>query len=171
MYIDMAENVALESGSSLTIRKATPADAKRLIDLINSAFAIESFLEGTRTDAARLASSFEKGSILVMEDAAAEIVACVSIEVHGTRGYMGQLAVDPAHQGTGLARRMCEAAEQRLREQGCQVLDISVLSLRPELLPIYRRFGFVETGTEPFAFPRTFKSGEPCHCILMSKAL
>jgi hypothetical protein len=43
--------------------------------------------------------------------------------------------------------------------------------LRPELLPIYRRFGFVETGTEEFTFPRTFKSPTECHCIVMSKQL
>jgi len=50
-------------------------------------------------------------------------------------------------------------------------VDISVLSLRPELLPLYRRFGFVETGREAFAFPARSKPTSECHCIVMSKAL
>jgi len=173
MNIDMAQKVysAPEAGLSLTVRLATAADAEELILLINSAFAIEEFLEGTRTDAERLAANLQQGTILVAEDDARQFVACVYMEARGLRGYLGQLAVAPARQGTGLARRLVEAAEERLRQQGCQAVDISVLSLRPELLPLYRRFGFVETGTEAFAYPRTFKSGEPCHCISMSKPL
>jgi hypothetical protein len=42
---------------------------------------------------------------------------------------------------------------------------------RPELLPIYQRFGFVETGTEEFTMSRELKSGQKCHCIVMSKQL
>jgi hypothetical protein len=47
-----------------------------LIPLINAAFAIETFQEGKRTDEARLAVMMRKG-------------------------YLGQLAVDPAHQCKG----------------------------------------------------------------------
>jgi len=50
-------------------------------------------------------------------------------------------------------------------------VDISVLSLRPELLPLYRRYGFVETGTEEFHFSRNLRDGAECHCIVMSKPL
>jgi hypothetical protein len=50
-------------------------------------------------------------------------------------------------------------------------VDISVLSLRPELLPLYRRFGFVETGCEEFAFSRALRPGAECHSIVMSKPL
>jgi len=159
------------SYASLRIREATAADSERLIALVNAAFSTETFLEGTRTDEARLAASMEKGSLLAAEDGSGRLLASVYVEVRGRRGYLGMLAVDPAHQGGGLARRIVAAAEDRLRQQGCEGVDIGVLSLRPELLPIYRRFGYVETGTEPFHFPRTFKEDVPCHCILMSKAL
>jgi hypothetical protein len=50
-------------------------------------------------------------------------------------------------------------------------VDILVLSLRPELPPIYRRFGYIETGTEKFSTSRGLKSGAECHCIVMSKKL
>jgi len=79
--------------------------------------------------------------------------------------------VDPAHQQFGLGRRLTKAAEDRLRALGCEGVDITVLSLRPELPPIYRRFGYVETGTEAFVPARPLKEGLACHCIVMSKDL
>lgn len=156
---------------SLVVRIATEDDQPRLISLVNSAYSVETFLEGTRTDSERMAAMMQKGTILVAEDGAGELLASVYFEARGKRGYMGMLAVDPGRQGTGLASKMVRAAEDRLRSHRCEAVDISVLSLRQELLPIYRRFGFVETGTEEFSFPRTFREPVECHCILMSKAL
>jgi len=155
----------------LNIRLATPTDRPRLIPVINSAFAIESFLEGTRTDDERLAAMMQKGEILLVEDSSGQILACIYAETHGTRGYLGMLAVDPARQRSGLGKRLLSAAEDRFRAKGCEAVDISVLSLRPELLPIYRRLGFSETGTEEFQMSSTLKDNQECHCIKMSKPL
>jgi predicted N-acetyltransferase YhbS len=150
---------------------ATEADRSSLIPLINSAFAIETFLEGTRTDDQRLAAAMREGDILVAEDAGGQLLGSVYVEVRGTRGYLGMLAVDPAHQGTGLGLRIVASAEQHLRLLGCQAVDITVLSLRPELPPIYRRFGYAETGVENFSPSRAVTSGAECHFIVMSKEL
>ncbi len=84
---------------------------------------------------------------------------------------MGQLAVDPAHQRAGLGRTLVEAAENHLRACGCKAVDIVVLSLRPELQPIYRRIGYIETGTGPFTPQRALAHGVECHGIFMSKQL
>ena len=157
---------------SLHFRAATAADAPRLISLVNSAFSIETFLEGTRTNDERLAAMIEKGELLVAENGSGELLACVYTEVRGSRGYLGQLAVDPAHQGKGLGRRMLEVAEDQLRAAGCEAVDIVVLSMRPDLLPIYRRFGYVETGVvEDFRPVRKLAPGVECHGIKMSKQL
>ena len=154
------------------IRVATDADRPRLIALVNSAFSIETFLEGTRTDDERIAALMQKGCILMAEDASGKLLACVYTEVRGPRGYLGQLAVDPAHQGNGLGRIMVEAAEERLRLEGCEAVDIIVLNLRPELPPLYRRFGYIETGVEEgFRPTRTLAPGLECHGIKMSKKL
>jgi ribosomal protein S18 acetylase RimI-like enzyme len=107
----------------------------------------------------------------VVEDGAVSLLSCVYVEVRGARGYLGQLAVDPAHQGAGLGRSLVEAAEGHLSSRGCEAVDITVLSLRPELPPIYRRFGYVETGTEEFTPSRNLKSGAECRCIVMSKQI
>jgi len=91
--------------------------------------------------------------------------------VRGERGYMGMLTVDPARQRLGLGTRIMEAAEEHLRSHGCVAVDILVLNLRSELPPIYRRHGFVETGTQQHGLHRTLKPGMECHFIIMSKDL
>ncbi|MGA2807468.1 MAG: GNAT family N-acetyltransferase [Terracidiphilus sp.] len=167
----MPINSNASSSSPVGVRLATEADRPRLISLINSAYSIETFLDGTRTDDDRLAATMQEGEILVAETPSGEILGCVYTEVRGNRGYIGQLAVDPAHQGSGLARRLAEAAEDRFRALGCQAVDITVLSLRPELPRIYRRYGYIETGTEPFHMTQALKDQAECHCIVMSKRL
>jgi ribosomal protein S18 acetylase RimI-like enzyme len=163
-----------EKPLSSSIRLATPADIPALVKMINAAFAIEEFLEGTRTDAAHLAAAMKQGQILLIENPQGQLLASVYSEQRGDRGYLGMLAVSPGAQGSGLARRLVEAVEDRFRRAGLAAIEISVLSLRPELLPIYRRFGFVETAIEPFLYPRTFKDGDTgaaCHCIVMTKSI
>jgi ribosomal protein S18 acetylase RimI-like enzyme len=156
---------------SLRVRAATAADAGRLIPLINAAFSVETFLQGPRTDPARLAASMEKGTILLAEDTEGRLAASVYVELRGDHGYAGMLAVDPARQKSGIGARMMRAAEDHLRKHGCSTVDITVLSLRPELPPLYRKLGFVETGTEEFVYPHRIEGGRECHCIVMSKPL
>ncbi len=158
--------------TKMKIRPAVAADRDRLIPLINAAFAAaEQFMTGPRTDPERLADVMRRGTILLAEDDAGALVASVYTEVRGERGYVGMLAVDGARQKAGVGRRMMEAAEDFMREKGCVAVDITVLSLRPELLPLYRKLGFVETGTEPFHYPHPIAGGLECHCVVMSKAL
>ena len=157
--------------TALHIRLATPADRPRLIPVINAAFEIETFLEGTRTDDDRLAAMMQEGEIFLAEDPSGQILASIYAETRGNRGYLGQLAVEPVHQRSGLGKQMLAAAEDHLRARGCEAIDITVLSLRPELLPIYSRMGFVETGTEEFRMSRALRDGQQCHCIKMSKPL
>ncbi len=155
----------------IRFRVAAAIDRPRLIRLINAAFSVETFLEGTRTDHRRLAAMMAKGCILMAEEGDGRLLASIYLERRGKRGYLGMLAVDPSRQGKGLGRRMVEAAENRFRHQGCEAVDITVLSLRSELPPLYRRLGYVETGTEEFKPSRPLRPGMACHCIVMSKPL
>jgi hypothetical protein len=66
---------------------------------------------------------------------------------------------------------LVEAAEGYCRKRGCQMMELTVLSLRPELPPLYRKWGYLETGTEEFRPARPLKDGLDCHCIVMSKKL
>src|SRR5215471_6684733 len=124
---------------SFCIRTAGAADMAAMIPVVNAAFAIETFLDGSRTDEDRMAEMMRKGEFLVAEAAGENglrrMVAVVYTELRGGRGYFGMLAVDPAQQGTGLGRLMVDAAEDHCRRHGCKHMDIMVLSLRPELPP------------------------------------
>ncbi len=171
MYPDCVTLPDETAGPRLHIREAAPADQKSLIALINSAFAIETFLEGDRTNPERMAEAMAKGTFLIAEDDQRRLAASVYVEARGERGYVGLLAVDPALQGQGLGRRMMEAAEDFLRRRGALAVDIVVLSLRADLLPIYQRLGFVETRREPFTPQRKVKEGVECQGIWMAKAL
>jgi predicted N-acetyltransferase YhbS len=162
--------------SAVRFRLATDADFPRLIALVNAAYAIETFLQGDRTDEERLTEMMQKGTILLAEDSSGHLLGCVYTEVRngvsGSRGYLGQLAVDPVHQGRGLARIIVKAAEDQLRSEGCEAVDITVLNLRPELPPIYRRFGYFENGiVEGFHSTRQLAPGVQIHGIKMSKSL
>jgi GNAT superfamily N-acetyltransferase len=153
------------------IRIATPDDWAVMLPLINAAFAIETFLEGPRTNEDDLAEKMSKGEFLLGSDGSGGLVASVYVELRGPRGYLGMLAVEPSHQGAGWGRVMVEAAERHCRERGCKAMDLTILSLRPELVPFYRKLGYVETGVEEFRPSRPPKKPIQCHCIVMSKAL
>lgn len=157
--------------AQLLIRLATPADIPAMLPIINDAFAIETFLEGTRTSEDQLTNMMSKGEFLLGYDSSGDLVASVYVEVRGTRGYFGMLAVATAQQGKGFSRSMVEAAEVHCRHRGCTSMDLTVLSLRPELPLLYAKFGYLETGTEEFRPSRPLREGMACHCIVMSKPL
>jgi ribosomal protein S18 acetylase RimI-like enzyme len=157
--------------ADLSIRHASSSDCARMAQLINSAFTVEKFIEGERTDEAELRERMQKGEFLLGCGKSGELVAAVYVEVRGERGYFGMLAVDPKRQGNGMGRKMVEAAEEYCREKGCTAMDLVVLSLRPELPPIYRKLGYVESGVEEFRPSRPLRPGVECHCIVMSKEL
>lgn len=159
-------------GPPLRIRLATTADIPRLVPMINAAFTVETFLEGTRTDVERLSAHMLTGEVLLAEDASGRLLGSIYSEVRGARGYLGMLAVDPAHQRAGHGRTLMTAGEEHLRCKGCEAVDICVIAWRTELPPIYRRFGYVETAIEDFQPSQRLKPGvECCRVITMSKPL
>src|SRR3954468_6706986 len=97
---------------SILIRLAVQQDMTAIIGLVNAAFVIEDFLEGTRTDEQRMSAMMQKGEFLVAEDESGRLVASVYTERCGEHAYLGMLAVDPSRQGTGLGRTITEAAEE-----------------------------------------------------------
>jgi GNAT superfamily N-acetyltransferase len=158
-----------------TIRMATAADHDDIRRLVNQAFEIERFLKkggGDRLqDDGEFEALWERGAFLVKEEDGA-LVGCVYVEQRGERAYLGLLSIAPARQGTGLGKQLNAAAEQYAREQGCRWMDLRVVTPRAEhLLPIYRKLGYLETGTEEYPAVLVEKMTIPGHFILMAKAL
>jgi ribosomal protein S18 acetylase RimI-like enzyme len=162
---------ALPQATSATValRDALPSEAPALAALVNRAYRVEDFfIDGDRTTEAEVAGMFSHATFLVAEGEG-RLAGAVYISADGPRGHFGMLAVDPACQATGLGSFLVEAAEQRLRQSGCVSVSIDVINLRSELLPWYRRRGYVEAGTGPFPAPE--KAKLPCHCIIMTRSL
>jgi ribosomal protein S18 acetylase RimI-like enzyme len=153
----------------IRIRLAQSDDVEPLARLINAAFRVElPFIEGDRTNPHGVRTCMEKGEFLLAENSAG-LAGCVYVELRGKRGYLGLLGVDPSRQGTGLGRKLMDAAENYFREKGCVAVDLRVISPRAPLPSFYRHLGYVETGTAPFAPEIPLKG--PGHYILMSKNL
>ena len=155
--------------TNFAVREAAPKDLQQIVSLINRAFDVERFFKaGDRTDAETVRENMSEGTFLVMLDGD-EMIACVWIRITGDRAYLGTLSVDPSRQKSGIGARMMQEAEAYAREQGCSTIDIRIVNLRTELPPIYRKFGFVETGTEVLS--DTTKFTQPVHFLKMSKEL
>jgi len=153
----------------LRFRTAVLADVEALARLINAAFRVEQpFIEGDRIDPEGVRGYMEKGKFLLAEHAEG-LTGCVYVELRGDRGYLGLLGVEPRRQGTGLGRKLMDAAEKFFREAGCVAVDLRIVSGRTPLPAFYRHLGYFETGTAPFAPDVPAKV--PCHYILMSKIL
>ncbi len=160
---------ATSQENALRFRVASLADVEALARLINAAFRVEQpFIEGDRINPDGVRAYMEKGKFLLAEDATG-LAGCVYVELRGDRGYLGLLGVDPSHQGTGLGRKLMDAAENFFRQAGCVAVDLRVVSARTPLPSFYRHLGYFETGTAPFAPDVPAKV--PCHYILMSKPL
>lgn len=151
------------------VREASQADVPRIVALINRAFAVERFFKsGDRTNPEQVQQMMQDGKFLLLMERD-EMVACMFVKVTGDRAYLGTLSVDPARQKSGLGGRMMHEAEDYCRHADCKALDIRIVNLRTELPAIYRKFGFVETGTQSAEVIKN--ATRPIHFITMSKPL
>lgn len=167
------------------ITKAVFADAAELNVLVNSAYRGESsrqgwtteadLLDGTRIDAAAIEELIQTPGITIlkyMEDK--EILACVELKKENEKLYLGMLTVKPNLQGKGIGKILLKAAEEEARNQKCNSIFMTVISVRQELIDWYVRHGFKATGEKkPFAFndPRFGKPKQPLEFIVLEKQL
>jgi GNAT superfamily N-acetyltransferase len=153
----------------ISLRIAKESDAEAIARLVNTAFLVEQFfIERDRTNPATVRSLLQKGNFLLAEDAT-ELLGCVYYELSRERGYFGMLSIEPSHQRMGLGRRLVDTVEKYFREAGCKFSDLKIVNVRTELHVLYRRWGYVDTGTGIYDDPTPTKI--PVHFIAMSKPL
>ncbi len=154
---------------SVSIRAAVSGDIPSLVRLINAAFIVEQFVfDGDRIGTEETQAFMQTGKFLIACGTGG-FAGCVYVELRKSRGYLGLLAVDPSRQDTGLGRKLVAAAEDYFRGEGCCAVDLRVISQRTPLPPFYRRLGYIEIGTAPFA--PSLQAKVPGHYIIMSKVL
>jgi ribosomal protein S18 acetylase RimI-like enzyme len=152
------------------IRPGTDADVQTIVRLVNKAYEVEHFfVQGDRTHTTEVQTLLGQGRFLVAEDdASSAVIGCIYVESGGPRGSFGMLAVDPQWQRRGIARELIAAAEQAIQDAGGRFVDIHVVNVREDLLPRYRRLGYVDAGTAPYVHRPVIQQ---VHFIVMRKAL
>jgi len=70
------------------------------------------------------------------------VIATVMGGYDGHRGWVYALAVKPEHRNQGIATRLIVALEARLRELGCDKLNLQVRADNHQVLSLYRRLGY-----------------------------
>ena len=158
-----------------TCRTATAADAADIVALVNEAYLIEAeLLSGDRIELPEVQERLERGSFLVCDAESGGLAGCVYVEVRGKSGYLGLVSVAPSRQSGGLGGALMRAAEGWLREAGCGVCELWVLSARPELSAWYGRLGYRVVRTESFDAVRPPPNRQllrPCHFEVMEREL
>ncbi|MFF2523085.1 GNAT family N-acetyltransferase [Streptomyces liangshanensis] len=149
----------------LTHRDATAADTDTLVALIESAYRGDSSRAGWTTEADILHGqrTDPKGVLAVIESTAGRLlvferdggtVACCQLEHRGEVAYFGMFAVRPTAQGGGLGKQIMAAAERVAQETwGVTEMQMTVISVREELIAWYERRGYRRTGKmTPFPY-------------------
>lgn len=155
----------MQTDLAISVRRALLDDAAAVAELVNRAYAIESFfVDGERTSAAEIRELMAEGYFIVLEHSDG-LAAAVYLD---GAGYFGMLSVAPAFQRHGLGTRLVRIVEALSEAAGCTTVTLRIINLREELGRWYRALGYVECGTSPYEH-RPVK--QPCHFVEMRKQL
>ncbi len=151
--------------AATTFRLATGADVAAIVPLVESAYRGDvsrkgwttdaDLLDGQRTDPAGVAELIAKpGSCMLLAERDGALLACANLEKRGDAGYFGMFSVRPDLQGAGIGRAMLAEAERLARDDWqCREMQMTVISVRDELIAWYERRGYKRTGIHsPFPY-------------------
>ena len=158
---------------SVCFKRADITDAEAIASLVNSAYRGEGSREGWTTEAELLGgqrtdthqveqilNSRDSVVLLAQRSTSTEsattprspqIIGCVHLEKQGSLMTLGMLAIHPPMQGAGVGRQLIEASTLEARAWGCVGIEMTVISVRKELIAWYERLGFKVTSEKrPF---------------------
>lgn len=78
-----------------------------------------------------------------------KVIASVMVGYDGHRGWINYLAVDPAHQGLGLGRKLMEHCEAYLLALGCPKVNLMVRRGNDKVLAFYDSLDYAEDAAVP----------------------
>jgi GNAT superfamily N-acetyltransferase len=156
---------AAAQDARLAFRDARAADVAAIVALVESAYRGDAsragwtteadLLDGQRVDAIGVAEIImRRGSRVLIAQAGAEMLACCHLERQGNACYFGMFSVKPTRQGGGVGKRMLAEAERLAREEWkCTRMEMTVISVRDELVAWYERRGYRRSGRyKPFPY-------------------
>jgi ribosomal protein S18 acetylase RimI-like enzyme len=156
----------------MNISKASEKDIPQLVKLINSAYRGEhskkgwtteaDLLDGIRTDDAAMEEMLGKDHAVILKFRGDDnsLQGCVYLEKRHYAMYLGMLTVSPTEQAKGIGKQMLAAAEQYAASEQCSSVEMTVISIRQELIDWYLKHGYYITG-EKKPFPTDKRFGIP----------
>lgn len=147
-----------------SIRNATDRDADAIVRLVQSAYRGDAsragwtteadLIDGQRTDIAEVCELIHQpNSCILLCEQQGRLLASVHLQDREHYGYLGMFAVDPEAQGGGVGKYLLAQAEHRVFHVWQRAsLQMTVISLRRELIAWYQRRGYQPTD-EYLPFP------------------
>ncbi|MEG0921292.1 MAG: GNAT family acetyltransferase [Comamonas sp.] len=129
----------------MQIRTFTDADTNAVIALWNDCGLTRPWNDPYKDIARKL--SVSPDLFLVGVDASGQLMATVMVGYDGHRGWINYLAVHPAQQRQGHARRLMVQAEQLLTERGCPKLNLQVRAGNEAVIAFYESLGYTDDKT------------------------
>lgn len=170
----------------LTFRVATTGeeDINSIAKLVNSAYRGESSRAGwtteadlvgdTRINAAGVAEKINApdGVIILAHDEQGALASCCELLKQENYAYFGMFAVDPQRQSGGIGKQVMDEAERYAKEEmGVNVMEMSVIWTREELIAWYVRRGYEATDEKkPFPYGQ-LENGTPLRDDLYFRVL
>ena len=151
--------------AALVFRDARVADVAAIVALVESAYRGDAsragwtteadLLDGQRIDVVGVADIvMRRGSRVLLAEMNGELLACCHLEKQGDSCYFGMFSVKPTMQAAGVGKRTLAEAERLAREEWkCTGMEMTVISVRDELIGWYERRGYRRSGRyKPFPY-------------------
>jgi ribosomal protein S18 acetylase RimI-like enzyme len=132
------------------LRRATDADVPRLTELVQAAYGhyVERIGGAPRPLTDDYAAVVREHDVTVAERDG-EIAGLIVLAA-GDEGFVvDNVAVDPAHQGSGVGRALLEHAEAAARRAGFDSIHLYTHERMTENLALYERIGYAEYDRRP----------------------
>ncbi|MGH8040863.1 MAG: GNAT family N-acetyltransferase [Rudaea sp.] len=150
---------------ALTFRDAVAKDVAAIVTLVESAYRGDAsragwtteadLLDGQRVDPAGVQEIIGKpNSRVLLGETAGRLIVCCHIEKQGDAGYFGMFSVQPGLQNGGVGKLTMTEAERIARDEWrCTKMEMTVISVRNELIAWYERRGYRRSGRyKPFPY-------------------
>ena len=164
-------------------RSATNSDIEPIIALVHAAYRGESsrrgwtteaeLLDGTRTDAQEISAIINAPhNLILLCEHTNKLLASVHLQQQADSCYLGMFAVHPDAQNSGIGKTLLAHAETTAQQLWqSQRMQMTVITLRTELIAWYQRRGYQRTGIyKPFPYGIA-RYGKPRRNDLMLEVL
>ena len=157
--------------SSCELRQVDRKDIPHIVELVNLAYRSQEYrgwtseadiVKGNRTTNEQINALLDKqNSHLLLMQHHERLIGCVHLQKHGQSCDIGMLTIHPQWQDMGMGKVLLKRAEEfAIKQFEIQFLEMSVLSVREELLQFYQRRGYHLTGRSE-TYPYEANVGTP----------